>query len=64
MFGSSVNIAYSEGQHQKILQAIIDRDPLEARRLMDEHLNEIEFSIKLSDCNKDVVDLNELFAEL
>lgn len=64
MFGSSVNIAYSEGQHQKILQAIIDRDPLEARRLMDEHLDEIEFSIKLSDCNKDRVDLNELFAEL
>lgn len=62
MFGNSMNLAGSGSTHQKILQAIIDRDSLEARRLMDEHLNDIEISINMSKYAKDKVDLKKLFA--
>ena len=49
--------------YDKILQAIIDRAPFDARTLMDEHLQEIEISIKLPEGKKDKVDLKKLFAE-
>jgi DNA-binding GntR family transcriptional regulator len=64
MFGTSTNLDNSEDEHTGILNAIISHDSPKAIGLMEDHLHQIEISIRAPDDKKSKIDFQELFANV
>jgi len=64
MFGTTTNLDNSEDEHTRILDAIISHDSSKAIGLMEDHLRQIEVSIRAPDDKKSKIDFQELFASV
>ena len=64
MFGTTNNFACAEGEHSKILDAIIAKKSTKTLKIMEEHLHAIEVSIQLPEDEKTEVDFQKLFANM
>lgn len=64
MFGTTTNLDNSEDEHTRILDAIISDDSSKAIGLMEDHLRQIEVSIRAPDDKKSKIDFQELFASV